>query len=86
MKSPNLFGVSDEVMRKIADWLAAREKMTAEEKLALLPPSELDRDFAGSAQLAVAQLCAEQPLLVVGGLFAASAIPVLMFAGWLFAR
>ena len=86
MQAPNLFGVSDQVMKQIDAWLKARSSMTAEERVTNRPPEEFDRDFACSAQIAVSQLCAEQPLLVIGGTLAICAIPLVMLVGWFFGK
>lgn len=86
MRAPNLFGVSDEVVERIDAWLQARVAMTVEERDADRPPIELDRNFSCSAQLAVSQLCAEQPFLVIVGAVAVCMIPVLLLVGWVFGK
>ncbi len=86
MRAPNLFGVSDDVLKTIEAWLQSRVEMTDEERMANRPPAEFDRNWACSAQIAVSQLCAEQPLLVIVGTLAVCAIPLVMLVGSLFAR
>lgn len=84
MRAPNLFRVSAEVIVAIDAWLASRKLMTAEEIDLDRPPAEFDRNFVNSAQAAVAQLCAEKPFVVIGGVLAICVIPVLMLLGWAF--
>ena len=81
MRAPNFFAVDAATIDLIERWLDNRKSLSPDELTSDTPPAALGCKFRPCAQAALAQLCSEQPHLVLSGSLAMLTIPVLLLLG-----